>query len=137
MCRRAVTAAAGPAVAPDVQSDHPNGSIPVIRGLERGPDSTRLHTLVTTADRAVELNRNGFMVLIDNAGQRYRLVPPPDNESVEVPPNSRLTGEMVFSGRVDPAAERVTLSTNDGSGGSASNRFSSRPEFRVEIPLEG
>lgn len=77
------------------------------------------------------------MVLSDSSGARHLLVPPADDEEIVIPPNSRLTGEMVFSGRLGPAAERVVLSTNDGVDGSTSNRFSSRPQFRVEVPPEG
>lgn len=121
----------------DLQANHPNGSVLIVKSMERGPDSTTLEIVVTSADREIELNRGDSMVLIDSSGARHLLVPPADNEEIVIPPNSRLTGEMVFSGRLDPAAERVVLSTNDGVGGSATSAQTSRPVFRLELPLSG
>jgi hypothetical protein len=118
----------------DLQGNHPNGAVLIVKSIDRGEDATRVNVTLTTADRGVLLNRNGSMVLTDSAGSEYRLVPPADNESLEVPANSRMTGELVFSGRVRPDAERLVLSTNEGSG-STDNRFTSNPTFRIELPL--
>lgn len=119
----------------DVQANHPNGSVMIVRSIEPGPDSTKVEIVVTTAGKEVQLNRNNSMILVGNTGARHLLIPPADNDVLEVPPNSRLSGEMVFSGRLDPAAERVLLTTNDGVGGSSDNQYTSMPVFRLDLPL--
>lgn len=119
----------------DRQGNHPNGTVLIVRSIEPGEDSTKLDVVVTTADREVALNRSNSMVLTDSAGAQYRLIPPAENENLEIPANSRMTGELVFSGRIRPDAERVVLSTNDGIGGSSDNRFTGLPVFRIELPL--
>lgn len=121
----------------DLQTNHPNGSILIVRGIEVGSDAIRLDVTVTTADREIRLANNNAMILVDDQSGVYRLIPPPDNQELTVPANSRLTGELYFSGRLAPAAQRLVLTTNDGVGGSADNRFSSMPVFRVELPAPG
>jgi hypothetical protein len=119
----------------DRQANHPNGTVLIVRSVDSGEDATRLSVIVTTADREVALNRSNSMVLTDGAGAQYHLIPPAENDSVEIPAYSRMTGELVFSGRIRPDAERVVLSTNDGIGGSTDNRFTGLPVFRIELPL--
>lgn len=126
---------AAPPAALDLQANHANGSVLIVRSVDPDEDSTTVGVVVTTAGKSVQLNRSNSMVLVDGAGGRYRLVPPPDNETVEIPPNSRMTGEMVFSGRVDPSSPRLLLSTNEDVGGSPDNQFTNLPVFRVELPL--
>lgn len=131
--------AAGPLAAEpvpvDKQANHPNGSGLVVRAIELGDDTTRVDVTATTAGEDVYLNWNGSMKLVDDQGASYRVVPPPDNVNLQVPVNSRLTGELIFAGRINPAAKRVLLSTNEGVGGSASSASTDSPIFRIEIPL--
>ena len=129
----ATTAAAAPTPL-DLQVNHANGSVLVVRGIEIGPDTIRLDITLTTADRPVHLNHSASMVLIDDRGARYQLVPPPDNAGVDVPENSRMRGEMIFSGRLQPGTRRLVLSTNEGVGG-GTGRYEQLPIFKVEIPL--
>ena len=103
------------------QANHPNGSGIVVRAIEVGDDTTRVDVTATTASEDVYLNWNQSMKLVDDQGTAYRLVPPPDNQQLQMPVNSRLTGEMIFAGRINPAARRVLLTTNEGVGGSASS----------------
>jgi hypothetical protein len=130
-----VTGAAAEPITLDRQAIHSNGTVLIVRSVEPLEDSTRVAITVTTADREVALNRNNSMALVDTKGAEYRLVPPADNESVAIPANSRMKGEMVFSGRLDPKLDRVVLVTNQGNGGSSDNRFSTLPTFRIELPL--
>jgi hypothetical protein len=130
-------AAPGKVYAVDEQLNHPNGTVLLVRSLETTADGVVLDLKVTSGDREIDLNAANSMTLIDERGARYRVVAPPDNPTITVPSATSLEGKVFFAGRLQPGVSRVTLSINDGVGGSASNRFSGRPEFRVEIPLEG
>jgi hypothetical protein len=118
----ALVALAAPPVAAepvrvDWRANHPNGRGFVVRSVDVGEDTTRVDITATTAGEDVYLNWNGSMKLVDDQGAAYRVVPPLDNQQLQVPVNSRLTGEMIFAGRINPAAKRVLLTTIEGVGG--------------------
>ena len=88
---------------------------------------------VEVDDRADELaallRQQEFTVHRDGATGTRQL-------EIELPENSRVDARVVFSGRLDPDAKRLTLSTNEGEGG-GSGRYDTLPLFRLALDLGG
>lgn len=75
------------------------------------------------------------MMLIDNLGNSYRLIQPPDNDTVTVDSETTLKGVFVFAGELDPRATSLTLITNSLG---QPNNDSNYPTLRIEnIPVPG
>jgi len=73
-------------------------------------------------------------VLDDGIHGIYPLNPPSDNPELQLPARSRVGAQLVFIGPLNPAARRLTLSTNDGVG-TTDNPFDDAPVLRVELPV--
>ena len=52
------------------------------------------------------------MILKDDMGHLYYLVPPSNNVNVDIENASTLQGRFIFSGQLDPRATTLTLTTN-------------------------
>lgn len=99
----------------DRQVNHPNGTVLRVTELTFFDDHMQVHVVVTNGNtRAVELNRFGRTLLRDERGVVYRVSTPPENPDLEVQPGGKLDGNLVFLGRINPEAQRLTLVVNDG-----------------------
>lgn len=121
----------------NLQVNHPNGSVMQLRGITFAEDSTTVELAVTNNSRnPIKLNDNQDMVLKDDLGNQYNLVPAPENPELVVQPGTTLDGEFVFLGQIPPSASSLTLTTNDRSGGNQAN--TPNPKMVIaNIPLQG
>ncbi|HIK12230.1 MAG TPA: hypothetical protein IGS52_18550 [Oscillatoriaceae cyanobacterium M33_DOE_052] len=86
-------------------------------------DNSIVVTLEVTngSKQVIELNAKDDMYLMDNTGDsRYNLVPPPNNRTLPIQPGTTLKGDFVFTGRLSPRANELTLYINSSSSRSDS-----------------
>lgn len=121
----------------NLQVNHANGTVARLTGISFAEDSTKVNLAVTNGHKdPIKLNNSKDMVLIDNLGNQYNLVAPPDNSQIEIQPGTTLKGEFVFLGRMSPSATSFSLATNNMSGSDQS--YSNLPKIRVaDIPVQG
>jgi hypothetical protein len=121
----------------NLQVNHANGTVVRLTGISFAEDSTNVNLAVTNGHKdPIKLNNSKDMVLIDNLGNQYNLVAPPDNSQIEIQPGTTLKGEFVFLGRMSPLATSFSLATNNMSGSDQS--YSNLPKIRVaDIPVQG
>lgn len=121
----------------NLQVNHVNGTIVRLTGISFAEDSTKVNLAVTNGHKdLIKLNNSKDMVLIDNLGNQYNLVAPPNNSQIEIQPGTILKGEFIFSGRMSPSATSFSLATNNMSGSDQS--YSNLPKIRVaDIPVQG
>ena len=118
-----------------IQETHPNGTQLQISAVRYDDAGTAIDlVVVNNYDQRVELNGRNMM-LVDDLGNEYAVVPPADNEDVEVLAGDRLEGTFNFGGRVAPEANSLTLVTNE-SLGSETSTTSNHPVFRIGLPLD-
>lgn len=112
-----------------------NGSVAQLTGISFAEDSTTIDLSMTNASSSnIKLNPNNqAMVLKDNLGNQYDIVPPADNPEVNIQPGTTLKGQFVFLGRVAPSASTLTLITN--SEYSDSQETSRNPQMTFTIPV--
>jgi outer membrane protein OmpA-like peptidoglycan-associated protein len=134
VCAPAVPARAADR-AVDRHAEHPDGVSLHVTGVASRDDSIVVSVEIANAgDRDIRLNRQHSFALSDGAHGAYRLNPPPDNPELRVPAHSRVAGELVFVGPLDPAARRLSLSTNEGVG-TPDNPFDDAPVLRLDLPV--
>ena len=94
---------------------HANGITEfTVEALTFEDQQTRASVIVETQDvETTGLNSGDGTYLIDDLGNRYRLIPEPGNDRVDVSANSTLTADFLFAGRIAPQASNVTLFVND------------------------
>lgn len=108
-----------PAQTLNLQQTHPNGSTLRLTQLVFADNSITVTLAVTNGYRSeIRLNANHDMVLLDNLGNQYNLVEPPENAAIRLDRGMVLKGDFVFSGRIAPNATSLTLVTNRTTGGS-------------------
>lgn len=96
----------------DLQANHANGTVLRITRIDFAEDSTVLSFSVTNGhEHEIKLNQGG-MQMRDNAGNQYNLSPPSPNAEIAVAPNTTIKGKLIFLGRISPAADALTLTTN-------------------------
>jgi hypothetical protein len=105
-----------------------------VTSVTLGDDTLTLgFVAVNAGDTPIVLNHADDLVVLDDAGGRYPLSPPPANPDVTLPARSRSHGLLVFSGRPPPGVETLTLVANSSFAGSA---YTSHPLLRIEhIPV--
>lgn len=120
-----------------MQVNHDNGTQLQLSHITFDDTKTTIELLVVNGSgETVMLNGYGKDVwLVDSRGNRYAMVPPVANKTLEVPDGKTMDAALNFAGRMHPQAEYVTLITNDRAG-DATNPRTRRPKFVVEIPLE-
>ncbi|MFS0735516.1 hypothetical protein ABC347_00545 [Sphingomonas sp. 1P06PA] len=122
----------------DIQVAHPNGTVLQLTSIQsRQTDTAVGIRVINGRDDEIELNsfpnnRKGFLLL--DTGERLYLSPPATNAKLAVPAGQTFEGELVFTGRL-PAAKSATLMLNEDA--STSSEYSSRPGFRIDLPLGG
>ena len=120
----------------NLQVNHPNRSVMQLTGITFAEDSTTVELTVTNNSKnPIKLNDNQDMVIKDDLGNSYNLVPAPENPELVVQPSTTLDGEFVFLGQIPPSASSLTLTTNDRSGGNQVN--TPNPKMIIaNIPLQ-
>ncbi len=121
-----------------LQKNHPNGSQLIVSAIRFGDTQTTVDlTFINGGKDVNRLNWNGQnMHLLDNLGNVYYVVPPPDNKHIEARGGEQIRGSFNFAGRMNPEATSVKLITSSKGGGSEDNQFTNMPKFVIDIPLE-
>ena len=78
------------------------------------PDTTGISLTATAGARDVRLNDAGGLTLVDDLGNRHRLVPPPGNPQAAVPAGQTQRFDLEFIGPVSRRATTLFLTTNTG-----------------------
>lgn len=115
---------------------HPNGMTILVDTVNFLPSSIVI--AVEIFNPAVErrrLNPFGSLLLTDDRGRSYPFLPPPDNPDMQIQPQSRVTGRLVFLGVVDWRARFLRLSINHPLG-SSTDRMTATPLFQFSLPAE-
>ncbi|NEQ24787.1 MAG: DUF4352 domain-containing protein [Microcoleus sp. SIO2G3] len=107
-----------------------------IIGVTFAEDSTTVELTVTNNSRnPIKLNDNQDMVLKDDLGNQYNLIPAAENPELVVQPGTTLDGEFVFLGQIPASASSLTLTTNDKSSGNQAN--TANPKMVIaNIPIQ-
>lgn len=101
-------------LSPGEIQQHANTVEATLASIEFENDRT-IATLLVNNPRSgkVTLNAVSSTALVDNTGNRYSLVEPPENESIEVQGGASATVSLVFAGVIDPLATSLELLVND------------------------
>jgi hypothetical protein len=96
------------------------------------PDAITLGIVATNGGQNdIQLNPSDDLVLVDAAGNRYAVNPPPANPRVTVRKGTTLRGSLVFIGQLPAGTTSLTLITCDDYG-STDNQFASTPKFTID-----
>jgi hypothetical protein len=106
----------------DLREEHVSGVVMELTRLAFGIDRITVHAVIEnrqTRDEDIALSvltgaNQPTMVLRDDQGHDYPFSADLDDEEVQVPAGTAVEAELVFLGRVDPAAGRLELITNEG-----------------------
>lgn len=119
----------------DKQANHPNGAVVRVTQVAFVENGIQVSLVCTNgSSRAIELNGNRDLWLIDNLGNRYRPAENPENPKYSVLSGATALPVVAFVGRVHPNASSLVLVTNEKLG-SADYEGSNRPQVRFEIPI--
>lgn len=119
------------------QANHPDGVSLKIRNIVAFPSAVVVSLIAINGnDREIALNENDSLVLTEERGATDGLQPPASNRTLAVPSGERLEASLVFPRHTAGDVARVTLSTNDGSGGTPDNPFETKPVFKVTVPVD-
>jgi outer membrane protein OmpA-like peptidoglycan-associated protein len=132
--------ASGDASGAEVQASHPNGAAvrarraQIIQREGARPASCVVGLRATNGnDRAIRLNQDGGLVLVDERGAAAPLKPPAENPELAVPPGQLLDATLVFDCRTVDTTGALTLSTNRGTAGTADNPYETLPVFALRL----
>ena len=120
-----------------LQGSHPGGMVLQLTSIQAKPTETVIGVTAINGDtdeqklNAFPNNRNAF--LIASNGERFYLSPPPGNPEMAIAPGQRMTGELVFLGRL-PQGQTATLVLNEGN--TSTNRYDNTPSFSLSLPLQ-
>ena len=113
----------------DLQS-HSNGSLLQVKGIDFAGDRITLTITVTNSlKQSLKLNQSE-MILRDNLGNSYSLLPLPQNPELEILSGETIKGSLIFVGRIAPTATSLTLTTNSQAGS-----VQKTPKMVVTIPI--
>ncbi|PSB43598.1 hypothetical protein C7B80_23640 [Cyanosarcina cf. burmensis CCALA 770] len=114
---------------------HPNGTVLQVMGVRFAADRIIVNVaVVNRSPKTIKLNTNPQnLILIDNLGNQYDVIPAIDNPRVEVASYSTFNGDLTFATRLDSNATSLTLITNQEFHGL--QRDTTSPRFVVALPL--
>lgn len=119
----------------DQRQIHPNGVVMTLDSVTyRSASIVVAASILNTTDRVARLNPGGGLQLVDDRGQSYPFVPPPNNPEVQIAPRSRVGATFVFVGPVVSGARVLQLSTNARTG-SRNDRLTAAPAFTFSLPV--
>ena len=112
---------------------HSNGSVLRVAGIDFAGDRITLKFAVTNSlKQSLKLNHSE-MVLRDNLGNSYSLLPLPQNPELEILSGETIKGSLIFLGRIAPTATSLTLTTNSQAESTQEN--ATNPKMVVAIPI--
>lgn len=116
----------------NLQSNHPSGTVLRVRGIDFAGDRITLDIAVTNAlQEPIKLNQSE-MVLRDNQGNSYSLLPLPQNPELEILSSETIKGSLIFLGQIAASATSLTLITNSQTDSVSKN---TNPKIVVDIPI--
>ena len=109
-----------------------NGSVLRVMGIDFAGDRITLKFAVTNSlKQSIKLNHSE-MILRDNLGNSYSLLPLPQNPELEILSGETIKGSLIFLGRIAPMATSLTLTTNSQA---ESTQETTNPKLVVAIPI--
>ncbi|MGK9237247.1 hypothetical protein KXS07_36450 [Inquilinus limosus] len=125
----------GRAIRVGQRQTHPNGMTMTVDAIEFRPaEVVIMVSIINSSGRRVRLSRSNSLLLTDDRGIRYTFLPPPENPELQIAPQSRVAGALVFLGRTEGSARSMRFSTNEGVGGSPTDRLTRTPLFLFHLP---
>ncbi|WP_225771499.1 hypothetical protein [Inquilinus sp. Marseille-Q2685] len=115
---------------------HPNGMTILVDTVSFLPSSIVVAVeIFNPASGRQRLNPSGSLLLTDDRGWSYPFLAPPDNPEMEIAPQSRVFGRLVFLGGVNWQARSLRLTINHPLG-SPTDRLTATPLFQFSLPAE-
>jgi len=104
------------AITDEQQFTHPNGAELVMRNITFTETGTIVSLVAENGERrnSIRLNLGSRTFLLDDLGNRYALLPPPDNTDLQVPAGAGLDAELSFPGAINLDATTIEVVFNDG-----------------------
>lgn len=116
-----------------MSQNHANGSVLTLNSIQVKPTETVVNfTAINGHTREISLNQHnkGTYILAD--GRQFFLVPPIENDNLDVTSGQTMTGDLVFIGAV-PQTSDVQIIFNGKYG--SNNDYASTPIFKFDVPL--
>ena len=114
---------------------HPDGVSIELRQIDfRDATIVVSATISNPGGREIRLNRDRSLVLDDGAHGVHHLSPPADNPELRIPPQTEVSGDLVFIGPLASTAQGLTLSSNRGIG-TRDNPYDEAPVFEARLPI--
>jgi len=133
--RAVIAARAGSDHAPVLaQAEHPDGVTLSISRAEATPNGCLVSFLAANGnEKPILLNRKNGLMLGDAQGARAAVRPPAGNSELTIPPDNRISGQLLFPCQSLDAKSPLTLTSNSGSGGTADNPFETWPVLTLSL----
>lgn len=93
--------------------NHPNGAQVVIEEVRFEEQTVVAKVTVSNGHWSPIFLNWSDTYLADDVDNRYPLLPPDDNPDLQVDDGAGLDGDLVFVGRIDPAATAISVQFND------------------------
>ncbi|WP_413381989.1 hypothetical protein [Alkalihalobacillus sp. 1P02AB] len=118
-----------------LQQSHPNGVNLTVETIHFDEefitiDVTSINGHNYASDLS-NLNRKGI-TLTDDTGFHYHFLPPEDNEKLTIEPDERLSGSLIFIGKLQEDAQSLTLTFNELAKGFEDSTGFPHPYFHFE-----
>ncbi|HEX3863992.1 MAG TPA: OmpA family protein [Stellaceae bacterium] len=119
------------------QENHPDGAILRASSVRVGGGGCGVSLLAANGnDRAIQLNQNSSLTLLDAQGTALPPATLEGNPDLTVPPGDRLEATLVFPCRADAAGTTMTLVSNRGTSGTSDNPYDTLPVLSLKLPAE-
>lgn len=114
------------------QLTHPNGANVTMRGITFTETGTVVSLLAENDARTVSIRLAlaGKSFLLDDLGNEYAILPPDDNQSLEIPGQAGLDADLSFPGAINLDATTIEVVFNDGEDEERDPASSGFPEVR-------
>ncbi|MFC0300746.1 hypothetical protein ACFFIS_07925 [Virgibacillus soli] len=100
-----------------VQQSHENGTVVTVDSISFDEEYVIVHiTAINGKDSYIKLTYNIWdgAKLVDDTGFEYHYLAPEDNRDLRIESGERLTGSLVFIGRLQDEAKSLNLTFNPG-----------------------
>ncbi|QBI20654.1 hypothetical protein ER308_14535 [Egibacter rhizosphaerae] len=131
--------AEGVAFNPPIEARHPGGVVVEVHGVRSTESSVELDTrIINGQGRSARLSTPGIPSrMTDDVGNEYLLVPPEDDDWLEVEEGEVLEGALSFSGRLAADATSLTVEFRPDNADRTQDGADSGPHLLLEdIPLD-
>jgi len=105
------------------QYTHPNGADFVMNSITFSETGTVVNVVTENDERTVpiRLALAGKTFLVDDLGNQYAILPPPDNTGLEIPGGTGLDADLSFPGAISLDASTIEVVLNNGQSAEASD----------------